>query len=226
MDLDLQAKLLRALQEGELQRVGGSETITFDARVISATNQNLRAMVHQGRFRKALYDRLVQYPIELPPLRERGEDALRLADHFRERHIWNYPAAERRRFSTAARAFILAYPWPGNVRELKDAVERALATAEKHEIMPADLRPEKPAPRVPDAAPPEPTGPGSDGQTPAEVARSAASPREILPLEDLKLLAVEHAYHLCGGNINKTSLKLGITRATVYRLLRKRGVEI
>jgi DNA-binding NtrC family response regulator len=139
MSLDLQAKLLRALQNRTLQRVGGSETISFDARVICATNGDAQDMIADGRLREDLYYRLFQFPIVLPPLRERGNDILLLARHFRDAYLAGHPDLEDKTLSAEARRALADYHWPGNVRELKSAVERALLVAEGARIAPEDL---------------------------------------------------------------------------------------
>ncbi len=224
LDLGLQAKLLRVLQNQEVQRVGGAETIKVDVRILSATNRNVAEMIREGRFREDLYYRLFQFPIKLPPLRERDQDALLLADHFRKAFLAKHPDVEPRPFSAATRRYILRYPWPGNVRELKNAVERALLISDFPEITPADLMLEEIAPfavkEVSEPLPEPPAAPGSNH--PAEQISRVAVPDEIIPLETLKVMAVVHAYEVCGGNINKAAARLGITRSTVYRLLKKR----
>jgi len=139
LDLDLQAKLLRALQEGELQRVGGTETITFDARVISATNRDILQMIRKGTFREDLYYRLFQFPIPLPPLRHRGQDILLLANFILKEYTKVHPEFKSRRLSSEARRAILGHTWPGNVRELKSAVERAILLSDHDDIQVSDL---------------------------------------------------------------------------------------
>ncbi len=219
LDLGLQAKLLRVLQNQELQRVGGNETLRVDVRVITATNQDVGRMIQKGKFREDLYYRLFQFPIMLPPLREREQDALLLADYFRKAFLDRHPDVEPRVFSAATRRYMLRYPWPGNVRELKSAVERALLICDTPEITQEDLMlgevPYRPV------APQAPPAPANVADHPAARILQAVDPDGILPLEDLKMLAVVHAHRLCEGNINKTAARLGITRSTVYRLLKK-----
>ncbi|RMF81032.1 MAG: sigma-54-dependent Fis family transcriptional regulator, partial [Nitrospirae bacterium] len=135
-----QAKLLRVLQDGEFQRVGGTGTLRVDVRILSATNRDLEGAVAAGRFREDLYFRLNVIRIELPPLRERPEDLLALADHFLA-HFAAEVGRAIRGFSPAARQRILLHPWPGNVRELRNAVERAVLLAEGGEVGPSDLFP-------------------------------------------------------------------------------------
>ncbi|NBC18407.1 MAG: response regulator [Bacteroidetes bacterium] len=209
LDLDLQAKLLRALQNREITRVGGNETITFDARIISATNKNVTAMVQEGTFREDLYYRLFQFPIQLPPLRDRGQDVLLLAESFRRDYLRRHDNLENRSFAAATRRHMLHYAWPGNVRELKSAVERALLISETPELMPEDL--------LLDVG----SRAESSDAAPAEQVQDVQTPDDIMPLEDLKQLAVQHAYDVCEGNIEKTATHLGVARSTVYRVMRK-----
>ena len=135
MPLPLQAKLLRVLQEGEVRPLGSTETHKVDVRIIAATHRNLRALVDEGRFREDLYYRLSSFPIELPPLRERGEDILRLARHFADKAC-ALLQRENSQWSDAALAHLAGYPFPGNVRELKSLVERAVLLAEGGELLP------------------------------------------------------------------------------------------
>jgi transcriptional regulator with GAF, ATPase, and Fis domain len=133
LPLSMQAKLLRFLQDGEVQRLGSSDVFRVDVRVISATNIDLLRSVHEKQFRQDLYYRLAVFPIELPPLRQRREDILPLASHFLDSlcEQAEYPIKE---ISLAAAAYLRQYSWPGNVRELQHAVERAfiLAGDEQH----------------------------------------------------------------------------------------------
>ncbi len=137
----LQVKLLRALQEGEIRRVGDNHPVKVSARVVAASNRDLTKLVADGKFRDDLYYRLKVFPIEIPPLRERPEDALLLAESFlkRARVRTGSPAA---RFSPAAAKALSAYAWPGNVRELEHAVERSLIMASGPAVELSDLPPE------------------------------------------------------------------------------------
>ncbi len=232
LDLSLQAKLLRVLQNGELQRVGGNQTITVNVRILCATNRNPKQMIADGQFREDLYYRLFQFPIHLPPLRDRSQDILVLADHFRSSYVKANNELEDRPFSNETKRLMLGYPWPGNVRELKSAVERSLLLSDTAEIIPADLMLSPSSAELesrPNAKTNE-TGPQNPGTTdsptaPAFAIQSATSPDDIIPLDDIKALAVKQAYNLCDGNINQTATRLGITRSTVYRLMRKFGLE-
>ena len=130
IDMDVQVKLLRVLQEREFERVGGHKTITTDVRIVAATNKNLEQAVEEGVFRSDLYYRLNVFPIYLPPLRERKTDILLLADHFLEKYS-KENNKEIRRFSTPAIDMMMDYHWPGNVRELENCIERAVLLCEE-----------------------------------------------------------------------------------------------
>jgi Nif-specific regulatory protein len=130
INLDVQANLLRILQEKEFDRVGGQRTIKVDVRVIAATNKNLEQAVEEGTFRGDLYYRLNVFPIYMPPLRERKTDILLLADYFLEKYA-KENHKEIRRFSTPAIDMLMQYHWPGNVRELENCIERAVLLCEE-----------------------------------------------------------------------------------------------
>ena len=237
LNLDLQAKLLRVLQNQEVQRVGSNETIRVDVRVICATNRDIVSMIQDGKFREDLYYRLFQFPINLPPLRDRDQDALQLASFFRNDFLKRHKDVSPRQFSAATKRRILEYEWPGNVRQLKNAVERALLISDTDEIIPDDLMLDsvllaRRSPAAATVSAPQSTGGGvsySSGNAPAGASAgdpfnaiaATQQPREIIPLEDLKKMAVLHAYKLCRENVDQTSLRLGVTRSTVYRLLEK-----
>ncbi|HIG75214.1 MAG TPA: sigma-54-dependent Fis family transcriptional regulator [Bacteroidetes bacterium] len=270
LDLALQAKLLRALQNREITRVGGSETIRFECRVISATNRDVLKMVAEGTFREDLYYRLFQFPVSIPPLRERGQDVLVLAHEFLRAYAERYPRFKKKRIGAEAASALMEYAWPGNVRELKSVVERAMMISDGDEITPPDLlidgpsaiapwaermgksagpsgdgassAPPVPSPAVPAAAP-APVRPLEDPvasiPTPAELGLPASTPvpvdvaapavedddRPIVPLEDLKRQAVEHAYRMCDGSAERAAQELGIGRATMYRMLKKYEID-
>ncbi len=131
--LDVQYKLLRVLQEKEFERVGGSQTIRVDVRIVAATNKNLEQAVEEGAFREDLYYRLNVFPIYLPPLRERKTDILLLAEHFLEKYA-RENGKDIRRLSTPAIDMLMQYHWPGNVRELENCIERAVLVCEGNVI--------------------------------------------------------------------------------------------
>jgi two-component system response regulator FlrC len=137
MSLPLQAKLLRVLQEREVERLGGREMIQLDVRVLATSNRHLREEVAAGRFREDLFYRLNVFPLTLPPLRERHRDILPLANHLLERHLSG--GGQLPRFSPEAEARLIAHRWPGNVRELDNVVQRALILCDGDSIRLADL---------------------------------------------------------------------------------------
>jgi DNA-binding NtrC family response regulator len=215
MDLTLQAKLLRAIQEREFERVGGTESIRVDVRIVCATNAELREAIMAKRFREDLYYRISTFPINLPPLRERRGDILLLADHFLKRFgnrqsvlgVGNTPT----KISSQAAQAMQQYEWPGNIRELESTIERAVLLAEGDAIQLTDL----------------PLSLRMNAQIEDEIANSfdvkdffnADQNKSVLPLEELKQLAVRHALEACSGNISEASTKLDISRSTMYRLL-------
>lgn len=208
MPLQLQAKLLRALQQGEIQRVGSDTPITVDVRVIAATNRDLRQEVQAKRFREDLYFRLNVISLEVPPLRRRGEDIPLLAAYFLQRF------AERNRksikgFSPQALDSLLRYPWPGNVRELENAVERAVILCNGDLVTGAELPDD-----IAHAAPPE-EGPAQ------QEALSLAG----MALELVERRAIEDTMRQTGDNKSEAARRLGITRATLHNKLRKYGLE-
>ena len=139
INVELQAKLLRALQEREIERVGGTRTIPVDTRIVATSNRDLEEAVAEGKFREDLFFRLNVITIELPPLRERKQDIARLAEHFLG--VFNKENGRRLRgFSDAARKALLDYSWPGNVRELQNAVERAVVLSTGDWLEPADFQ--------------------------------------------------------------------------------------
>lgn len=142
-----------------------------------------------------------------------------LAEHFRSEFLKSHPDVDDRSFSSETRRVMMRYRWPGNVRELKSAVERALLISDTADIIPADLMLDK----LPISAAAEVDAesiPGSNAS-----AGTAQSPDDIIPLEEVKLNAVVQAYEICEGNINQTANRLGVTRSTIYRLLKKAGIE-
>jgi len=190
----LQARLLRALQEGEVRRVGANEAIPVDVRVLAATNKDLARQVKEGKFREDLYYRINVVTIRLPPLRERREDIPLLAEHFAAKHGRPEGAA----ITPAASELLLAYDWPGNVRELENVIARALALNHSGLVVPEDL-PDRLRGLPPGVPPPGST----DRPTLAEVERRYAA--QVLTET--------------GGNKTRAAEILGIDRKTLYRIL-------
>ncbi|WP_246558725.1 sigma-54-dependent transcriptional regulator [Hymenobacter piscis] len=202
LDMSLQAKLLRVLQEREVSRVGGSSTIPFDARLMVATHRDLTQEVKEGRFREDLYYRLLGLPIALPPLRERGEDVLLLADSFlREFCTQNNMATCT--LSEAARQKLRHYSFPGNVRELKAVVELAAVLAENDQIQPQDL--------------------------PLRHLQPETAVADTISNESLRsqMAAIVQRYlDAHSGNILQVAAKLQIGKSTVYRMVQNNEVYI
>ena len=200
--LGFQAKLLRVLQERQVERVGGNRPVDVDVRVIASTNRDLAAEVREGRFREDLFYRLRVVPVHLPPLRDRPEDILVLAQHFFEQYREQYESAATG-ISEAALLYLSRHPWPGNVRELRHTVERAVVLSTHHALEPEDFQfPE--------------TG-------------TAADAPESLRLQDAVDRATrEHLLHVLdrtGWRKQEAADLLGIDRATLYRSLKKLAIE-
>jgi DNA-binding NtrC family response regulator len=193
-----QARLLRALETGEFERVGSSRTQRVDARIVSATNADLQAMVGEGRFREDLLFRINTVEIRLPPLRERREDITPLATAALERKAAQY-GRDVRGFEPAAMAALLQYVWPGNVRELNSVVERSLLLAQGPLITVADLR--------------------------LSQARAAPPALEEMSLEDAERALIRSALKRHGGNAQAAAEALGLSRSAMYRRLDKLGLK-
>ncbi len=196
---NLQARLLRALQEGTIRSVGTNDPIPVDVRVVAASNKDLAQAVKEGRFREDLFYRLNVVTIRIPPLRERREDIPLLAEHFAAKH----GKAEGAAVSPAARDLLVAHDWPGNVRELENVVARALALNPSGVILPEDL-PEH-----------------------LRAARTAAEPAGVMVQDRPTLAELERRYAAqvlreTSGNKTRAAEILGIDRKTLYRLLGER----
>jgi DNA-binding NtrC family response regulator len=213
MDPRLQAKILRVIQEREVDRLGGGAPIKVDVRIIAATHRDLAAEVVAGRFREDLYFRLNVVALRIPPLRERTADILPLAEHFCIRYAQVNGLPERP-LSPLARHRLLAHPWPGNVRELENAIHRAVLLAEGHEIGPEAIELSRPAapPAPVVAAPSTPTGPTTEagGQVASLVGRKVEEVERELILETLT--------H-CLGNRTRAAEILGISIRTLRNKL-------
>ncbi len=198
LPLSLQGKLLRALQEREIRRVGATRTLTIDVRVIAATHVDLAQASKRGEFREDLYYRLNVVPIELPPLRARGHDAVLLARAFLARFADEYGLRGARLAPTAEQA-ILAHAWPGNIRELRNTLERAVLLADRAELDAAALFPEGVRVGAPAAG---------DGMLPFPAA-----------MDDIEAAAVRAMLALCSGNKSEAARRLRISRMRLLRLL-------
>jgi len=192
-----QAKLLRVLESGEMERVGASRSRRVDVRVISATNRNLQAACAAGEFREDLLFRLNTVEIHLPPLRDRREDIPTLAGHFLSRYAQRY-RREVKGFAPPALQALIQYAWPGNVRELEHTLERAVLMTRSEEIKPADLG--------------------------LNSARPQDQNLEELSLEDVESVLVRKALQRFHGNVSQAAEALGLSRGALYRRIEKYGL--
>jgi DNA-binding NtrC family response regulator len=206
-NLSIQVKLLRFLQEHEIKRVGGTESLKVDVRVIAATNQPLEPLVKSGKFREDLFDRLNVLTLLLPPLRERKEDIPLLANHFLQKFTEeNHKNISH--ISPEALEILMQYPWPGNVRELENTIERAVIFTIHPIILPEDLPPKFLEP-----------GSGKEGGTPE--GKPLLYPEKLLPLKAIEKSYVLRVLEETKGNKKKAAEILGIDRTTLYRILEK-----
>ena len=209
--LAFQVKLLRALQEGEIRRVGSNRTLRVDVRVIAATNRNIEEEVRAGRFRQDLFYRLNAVTLRLPPLRERREDILPLARHFvaRAGRLGEPPAS----FSPEAVRLLESYEWPGNIRELENAVVRAAALCDQV------IRPEDLPERVSGGAGPDVSAPAT--LAPPEPERDDG----LMSLAEIERRHIARVLSATGGNKQAAARVLGINRTTLQRILKRCGLE-
>lgn len=224
IELALQGKLLKAVEERTVRRVGGTRDRRIDVRILAATNRDLERNAQQGTFRSDLYFRLAVIILHLPPLRERGDDVLILAEEFLGRFNAKY-GKQVRRLDQPAREELLAYPWPGNVRELSHVIERAVLWS-RGDVL--DVRHlaltrttngeggpgtgERQAPSAPPA--PSTTGPG----------QAVTLPPSGTDLEKWERTLIEQAMRESDGNQTKAAARLGITRDTLRYRLKKHGL--
>ena len=214
LPLDLQAKLLRALQEKEVRPVGATHSIPINVRILAATNRDLAGMVEQGRFRKDLYYRLNVVSLRIPPLRDRREDIPLLAVHFLDRS--SKQRGQSHVFSDDALRIMTEYAWPGNVRELENSIERACALSSGAVLHIGDLPTQLQEFRlhVYRAAPP------FDNDKPA-----APSLHPVTPLAELERQAILRTLHELKGDKLTTARLLGIGKTTLYRKLKEYGID-
>ena len=203
----MQAKLLRAIQEREIQRVGSNDTIKVDVRILAATNRNLEDDVAKGKFREDLYYRLNVVTVNVPPLRDRQDDIPLLAQHFLEK----YSEKNRKQvkgFSPLAMDMLIKYNWPGNVRELENAVERAVILLTGDNITEKDL----------------PLNITQSYSEESDWVITQPVNTETRPLEEIEKEAILAALEASGGNKSETARKLGINRKTLHKKLKNYGV--
>ncbi len=197
MPITIQVKILRALQERQIKAVGSNDSVSFDARVIAATNKNLKDEVTAGHFREDLYYRLNIFKIEVPPLRERREDIPLLVHEFLDRYEQNGVKVD---VTSEVMRFFLDYPWPGNIRELENVIERCVFLAEKGKVSLHDLPKEMHV---------------------ASQEQEQFSFDQVKPLADLEIQYIKYVLNKCKGNKQKAASLLGINRKTIHRKLEK-----
>jgi DNA-binding NtrC family response regulator len=214
LEPSLQGKLLRAIEERTVRRVGGIRDRKINVRILAATNRNLENEVQLNRFRSDLYFRLAVILLHLPPLRERGEDALILAEHFLSRFSAKY-GKDVRRIDARAREVLLSYPWPGNVRELSHVIERAVLWSRDATLNVEHLSVAAPMRVASDAL----AGPAasSDQQAPNQAAAT--------DLVEVERSMIERAMRDAGGNQTRAAQRLGISRDTLRYRLKKFGLQ-
>jgi two-component system response regulator HydG len=210
-------KLLRVLQEREYQRVGGTATLKANVRLLTATNRDLSAEMAAGRFRSDLFYRLSVFNVHLPPLRERGDDILLLADHF-IRSLGVQMGKGDLTLSRDACELLRRHPWPGNIRELQNAIERSLITSEGALITAAHLA-------LPPAPPPAAPGPAA-APAPASAADTASPLAGSRSLEDLERQAIVEALQRMHGHKSRAAALLGLTRFQLYTRLKRYQIAV
>ena len=209
MSMALQSKILRAIQEREVERVGGGSPVSIDVRIVAATNRDLREAVREGRFREDLYYRLAVVTLELPPLRERGTDLDLLSMHFFAHYAREHGRPVR---AVAEEVFnvLHRHPWPGNVRQLRNAAERAVVMADGEILLPQHL----PGDVLHASDPPSANGGGP----------SAAEP-PLVTLEEMEKRMIRRALRETGNNVTMAAERLGIHRNTLRRKITDYGIE-
>ncbi|HEV2531764.1 sigma-54 dependent transcriptional regulator [Phenylobacterium sp.] len=234
LPLDIQVKLLRALQESEIDPVGAKRSVKVDVRIVSATNRDLTQAVAESRFREDLFYRLNVFPVEAPSLRERKQDIPELVEHF----IRRFNVEEGKSVTGAAPetlAFLTAFDWPGNVRQLENAVYRAIVLADAPYLQPYDF----PAISGVAAPPPEavPHAPTAAGAAPPSAGEMlAAMPKDapvrilddrghLRTLEEIERDLIQHAIEVYAGHMSEVARRLGIGRSTLYRKVREQGLD-
>jgi len=227
LPLDIQVKLLRAIQEKEVDPVGGRQSIHVDIRIISATNRNLADTVSAGEFREDLFYRLNVFPILLPPLRDRNSDIPSLTEHFLDQ-IAAMEDVPRRKISSDALGLLRSYDWPGNIRQLQNALFRAVILSESDILTPADF---------PHLLPQSDMAPATIAQSKSGVREPARAPLNGMALSlekedghfmrfhDLEAQIIEKALQKYDGRMAEVARRLGIGRSTLYRKVAEYGLD-
>ena len=198
LSLPMQSKLLTAIEKRQISRLGSTQTVPIDVRLICATNADIRQMVEDGNFRQDLLYRINTIEIHIPPLRERGNDIILLADHFLDRYTRKYKK-EIHGLTREAKNKLLKYAWPGNVRELQHTIERAVILGDGSMLKPENFLFHT-------------------------TSKQKKEEEVILNLEQLERQAIEKALRISNGNISRAAEYLGITRFALYRKLEKLGL--
>lgn len=232
LPLDMQVKLLRALQEGEVDAVGSRRPTKVNVRIISATNVDLAQAVAEGRFREDLYYRLNVFPVDIPALRERKEDLFALVEHF----IRRFNAQENKSIAGATPetlGMLSSYDWPGNVRQLENTIFRAVVLCDRDYLEPQDF------PQISGLAPvleapvaPTPIGNGAAKLAAPELDITGGpvditdADGELRPLEEIERDLIQYAIDLYSGHMSQVARKLGIGRSTLYRKVREYNLKV
>ena len=198
LSMAMQSKLLTAIEKKRISRLGSTKNIPIDVRFVCATNANIRQMIEEGNFRQDLLYRINTVEIQIPPLRERGEDVLLLADHFLKKYAHKYKK-EIQGLTRETKQKLMRYQWPGNVRELQHAMERAVILSQSAWLRPNDFM-----------------------LTPQPEKKNELE--EVLNLEELELRAIKKALKRCAGNVSDAAELLGITRYALYRKMSKNNL--
>ncbi len=209
LEMLLQVKLLRVIQQKEFERVGGTELIKTNVRIISATNRDLKHAVEHKQFREDLFYRLNSFPIFIPPIRQRRADILVLTEFFIDEFNKKLQKTIKG-FSKKALKLIYEYDWPGNVREMENTIERCMIITEKDQLdiddLPQHIR-------------------AADTSAVVDQQSVMFTDDNIIPFEKIKEKSIRHALKVTGGNIVEAARKLQLGRATIYRLMEKYGIE-
>ena len=198
LSMAMQSKLLTAIEKKRITRLGSTRNIPIDVRFVCATNANICQMIEEGNFRQDLLYRINTVEIQIPPLRERGEDVLLLADHFLKKYAHKYKK-DIQGLTRETKQKLMRYQWPGNVRELQHAMERAVILSQSAWLRPNDFM----------------LTPQSEKKNELE---------EVLNLEELELRAIKKALKRCAGNVSEAAELLGITRYALYRKMSKNNL--
>lgn len=212
LNLPMQQKLLTVIEKRETQRIGSNKVSQVDVRILAATNAHLREKVSEGAFRQDLFYRLNTIELHLPPLHERGEDIVLLAEYFLKIYSGKYSVGDVR-LSASAKQKLLKHTWPGNVRELQHCIERAIVLGDKTELAAEDIRLEDSV-----------VVSGASSSDSASGSSSSSVNIDSLNLQTLEREAIKRAISLSNGNLTQAAELLGITRFALYRKIDKLGV--